>query len=89
MGTAKTKVRIFSIGLTSVLIMVVLSTLIRLGVVQDYNSIQVMFFMIFTSGLVFIFSIYAGIVMVVEGLLLKWGNKIYEAQKEDNDDLLG
>lgn len=85
MGSAKTKVRIFSIGLTSVLIMVILSTLLKMGMVTDYNTMQVMIFAIFTSGLVFIFSVYSGLVLLVEGLLLKWGNKVFEAQKEDDE----
>ena len=85
MGSAKTKVRIFSIGLTSVLIMVILSTLLKMGIVTDYNTMQVMIFAIFTSGLVFIFSVYSGLVLLVEGLLLKWGNKVFEAQKEDDE----
>ena len=85
MGSAKTKVRIFSIGLTSVLIMVILSTLLKMGMVTDYNTMQVMIFAIFTSGLVFIFSVYSGLVLLVEGLLLKWGNKVFEAQKADDE----
>ena len=84
MGSAKTKVRIFSIGLTSVLIMVSLTTLVRSGLIQDSNSIEVMIFAVFMAGLVFLASLYAGLVMLVEGLLLKWGNKVFEAQKEDD-----
>ena len=61
------------------------SVLINYGFVQDVNTIQVLYFLIFTSGLVFITAIYAGLVLLVEGLLLKWGNKLYEAQKEDDD----
>ena len=65
--------------------MVILSTLLKMGMVTDYNTMQVMIFAIFTSGLVFIFSVYSGLVLLVEGLLLKWGNKVFEAQKEDDE----
>lgn len=85
MGTAKTKVRIFSIWLTSVIIMVTISTVIGMGLVQDYNTIQLLIFSAFTAAVVTIFSMYAGLVMFVEGLLLKWGNRLYESQKEDDE----
>lgn len=86
MGTAKTKVRIFSMGLTSIILITVLSAILKSGIVIDYNTIQVMIFAMFTAALVTLASIYAGLVLFVEGLLLKWGIKLLEASEENEND---
>jgi len=84
MGSAKTKVRIFSIWLTSVIIMVTTSTVINMGLVQDANTVEVLLFAGFMAALVTIAAMYAGLVMFIEGLLLKWANKVFEAQQEND-----
>ena len=85
MGSAKTKVRIFSIGLTSVILITVLGAILRSGLVLDINTVQLMIFTMFVAALVTIASMYAALVLFVEGLLIKWGNKVFEAQQKDKD----
>ena len=84
MGSAKTKVRIFSIALTSVLIMIVFTNLIRFDIVQDYYAVGAMLSIVAVSILVFIASVYAALVLFIEGLILKWGNRLFDALDKEN-----
>ena len=87
MGTARTKLRIFSIALTSMLLMSGLTSLVKYGVVQDYVTAEIMLGTAAVAALVFLVSVYAALVLLVEGLVVTFGTKLLDAlAKEDKNE---
>lgn len=84
MAAKNPKLRIFAIGVTSVIISLSTFVLIRSGLIIDYNTIQVIVFLSAMNALVFLVSIYAMAVLVIEDILIKWGNRVFTAE-EKND----